>query len=117
MFWLSNTCRLLHDLKQYSGDKVSKIFRLILMFRFLFQEWRGREGKEGKEGEGMRREGKGRQGKARGKGREGKEGEGKGNERKSKTMKYHYSIYLVSMQPFSSRLFKRTTHRNKMNIV
>ena len=71
MFWLSNTCRLLHDLKQYSGDKVSKIFRLILMFRFLFQERRGK----GREGEGGGRDEKGRQGKAR----EGK-GEGTGRQ-------------------------------------
>ena len=24
-FWLANTSRLLHDMKQYSGDRVSKV--------------------------------------------------------------------------------------------
>ena len=29
-FWLTNTCRLLYDMKQYSGDKVIKCFDLDL---------------------------------------------------------------------------------------
>ena len=36
-FWLANTSRLLHDMKQYSGDRVSGQSKMVYMMNYVIK--------------------------------------------------------------------------------